>query len=269
MRKRTIKRGISLLLILVLAVVFAACKPDEENAGTTEQSTQPVYETETGAETGTAMPETQAQTTEASTETPGLAKLPATKEELLAVYNQAANAGALTQNSMTQKVEAGTVGFKDTDKMMNLLAPDQAALLEKFEKQAGESAPVTLPQLNNAAVQGVTVNGTQVTFQLNEINAGQELAEGTGGYLGLVEYNRTQELVEAVKAYANVSGKVKIKNVSYSLREGKFTVQFNEDFTKIVSLHFTGKQSVQADMTYLVMTLAADVTYVLTSDYKA
>lgn len=263
-----------LTLGLAVAMVFslAACGGDETPDPSTESES--VSETVDAGESAATATEnnTAADITgvsEAETETASQT-LPQNKEELIAAYNQSGAAG-MGCTSYAQTLTAGKLWMGNkSDEFIDPLAVDQTALRAKFEKSSSDG--VSLPSLSAGDVASASVSGTTVTFTLNDATATHDsVAQGAGGYVNIIDHDRTLELVEGVKSYANIpNANVKVDSASHSLSGGTLTVEFNSDFTQVASVRFTAKQRVQATMTYLVaIKINADLNYDLTATYQA
>lgn len=187
--------------------------------------------------------------------------------EFVNVYNAALEKSSVKCISSSQKVEKGNLWIGDnSDETMDLTAPEQSELLAKFEKN--ETFGTELTPLNAADVKSVNVNENVVTFTLKSANTTGSAAQGQNGYLNIIDTDGTQVLVDGVKSYANVKGNVKINSSEYGFSQGSLTVTFNNKKHKnIEAVSFSGRQSVRAEMKYLVITINADINYVLSSEY--
>lgn len=268
-------KGIIKLLALGIAAAavlsLAACGGDEATDTSTEsesvsdtvaaaESAAPAIEsTPVASEPTASEPETAAQTP----------TLPQSKEELIAAFNQG-GAGSLSCISYSQTLTAGKLWMGDkTDEAIDALAADQTALRAKFEKTASDG--VALPSLSAGNVTSASVNGTTVTFTLNDASATHDsVTQGVGGYINIIDQNRTLELVQGVKDLVNLSNaNVKVDSASHSLSGGTLTVEFNSDFTQVTGVKFTARQHVQATMTYsIAIKINADLSYDLTAEYQ-
>lgn len=247
------------LISVCLLLSFTACGGKDTDADTTASSAPVTQDT---APTVSATEAQTAQQTAANVKT-----APQTAAEWVTAFNQAIEKRTPKCTASAQKVEKGKLWIgDDANASLDLLAADQTALLAKFEQNSVSGT--ALPQLSASDVSGAKANGSTVTFSLNSVNADGSLSQGRGGYIAVVDDARTKELVEGVKSYANVSGNVKITSAAYRLNGGTLTVTFNSDFTEIQSVKYTACQNVTAKMRYLVMTINADVDYLLTAEFK-
>lgn len=269
-------KGILKLLTLGLtaAMVFslAACGGDE----TTTSNTEGESASATAAAVESAAPATESDPATVTTGAPEAGTenvsqtLPQSKEELINAYNQG-GAASLGCVSYSQTLTAGKLWMGDkTDEAIDALASDQTALRAKFEKTASDG--VSLPALSAGDVASASVSGTTVTFTLNDATETHDsVAQGAGGYINIIDHDRTLELVQGVKDLVNLSNaNVKVDSASHSFSGGTLTVVFNSDFTQVTSVQFTAKQHVQATMTYLIaIEINADLNYDLTATYQA
>lgn len=268
-------KGIIKLLALGIAAAavlsLAACGGDE--ATDTSSESESVSDTVAAAESAAPATESTPAVSDPATSEPETAAqtptLPQSKEELIAAFNQG-GAGSLSCASYSQTLTAGKLWMGDkTDEAIDALAADQTALRAKFEKTASDG--VALPSLSAGNVASASVSGTTVTFTLNDASATHDsVTQGVGGYINIIDQNRTLELVEGVKSYANIpNANVKVDSASHSLSGGTLTVEFNSDFTQVTGVKFTARQHVQATMTYLfAIKINADLSYDLTAEYR-
>ncbi len=263
-----------LALGLSAAMLFslAACG-GEETPGSSSESVS-VSETAPAPEDAAPVAESNDQSEPVSGETEPNDSLqtpaaPQSTEDLIAAFNQG-GAVNLRCTSSSQTLTAGKLWMGDkTDEAIDALAPDQTALRAKFEKTASGGAQ--LPSLSAGNVASTSVSGTTVTFKLKDASATHDsAAQGVGGYVNIIDRDRTLELVQGVKDLVNLSNaNVKVDSASHSLSGGTLTVEFSSDFSKVSSVKFTARQHVRATMTYLIaIKINADLNYDLTAEYR-
>ncbi len=238
MKKHLLKAIIAVLMVLCMLFCFAACSSGDTNKETSNQSSKNI---QTGSEI----------------------------TELVNVYNKAVSNGTVKCISSSKKVQNGKLWIGDnSDKTMDLLAPEQKELLAKFENS--DTSGISLPNLKDSDVAEVTVNENVVIYKLKQIQKQNEIAQGHGGYINIIDTEATKKLVEGVKSFANVKGNVKVNSSDYFMSEGTLTVTYNnKKHKKIESVSFSGKQKVKAEMKYLVISINAELDYTLSSEYKA
>lgn len=238
MKKHFSKAIIAVLMVLCMLFCFAACSGNDTNKETNNQSSKNI---QTGSEI----------------------------TELVNVYNKAVSNGTVKCISSSKKVQNGKLWIGDnSDKTMDLLAPEQKELLAKFENS--DTSGILLPNIKDGDVAEVTVNENVVIYKLKPTQKQNEIAQGYGGYINIIDTEETKKLVEGVKSFANVKGNVKVNSSDYSMSEGILTVTYNnKKHKKIESVSFSGKQKVKAEMKYLVISINAELDYTLSSEYKA
>lgn len=238
MKKHFSKAIIAVLMVLCMLFCFAACSGNDTNKETNNQSSKNI---QTGSEI----------------------------TELVNVYNKAVSNGTVKCISSSKKVQNGKLWIGDnSDKTMDLLAPEQKELLAKFENS--DTSGILLPNIKDGDVAEVTVNENVVIYKLKPTQKQNEIAQGYGGYINIIDTEEIKKLVEGVKSFANVKGNVKVNSSDYSMSEGILTVTYNnKKHKKIESVSFSGKQKVKAEMKYLVISINAELDYTLSSEYKA
>lgn len=281
MKKNSFRAIAAFTLAVSLMLTMCACDGKTENdisqaiSNTVESSneytsenisSQPSETTEQAApavtSTESVSSETQQSTRAVDKEDPVV-----NAAELINAYNSAIRKDGVKCVSVSQKVAKGSLWLGDkTDEKLDLRSADQTALLAKFEKNATSGAALTA--LNALYVKSVSVNGNVVTYVLKPAQAADSVAQGHSGYLNIIDTDGTKGLVEAVRSYAGVRGEVKIKSSEYTFEGGTLVVAFESDaYDRIEFVTFTGKQTVKAKMQYFIMTINADVDYVLSSKY--
>lgn len=261
------KTFLSVMLILMLLFAgLTACsdkKTQEDSSAPTASETESIAPDEIPAQA-------DALTTAATTAAPAATQpsvFPQTKAEWISAFNTALRRRAPQCTAASQKITQGKLWIgNDSSSFMDLLAPEQAELLARFEQE--NVSGTALMQLSENDVSAVDANEKTVVFTLAGTSANDSISQGKGGYIALIDNARTNELVDSVKAYANVSGQVKISSASHQLSEGTLRVTFNADFSEIQAAEFTAKQNVNAKMRYLIMSINADLNYTITAKFK-
>ena len=161
MKKHFSKAIIAVLMVLCMLFCFAACSGNDTNKETNNQSSKNI---QTGSEI----------------------------TELVNVYNKAVSNGTVKCISSSKKVQNGKLWIGDnSDKTMDLLAPEQKELLAKFENS--DTSGILLPNIKDGDVAEVTVNENVVIYKLKPTQKQNEIAQGYGGYINIIDTEETKK----------------------------------------------------------------------------
>lgn len=209
----------------------------------------------------------------APTEAPAAAaKAPSTQAEWLDAYNRALAAGGLACQSARQSLQSGTIGLRskpviDFSDPKYTTVDSEIAFRETFERDDKNGA--ALAALTSADVQSVQGAGTTLTVTLRDCEKTDFTGQTAGGYVNILDAARAEELGVSVKnAVPDAPGSVKLKTSTVTLTGGKLVAEFNDDYTRLISVTVTGSERVQADFSYTLITVVADLSYELESIYR-
>ena len=209
----------------------------------------------------------------APTETPAAAaKAPSTQAEWLDAYNRALSAGGIACQSVRQSLKSGTIGLRskaviDFSDPKYTTVDSEIAFRETFERDDKNGA--ALAALASADVQSVQGAGTTLTVTLRDCEKTDYTGQTLGGYINILDAARAQTLGESVKnAVPDAPGSVKLKTSTVTLTGGKLVAEFNDDYTRLISVTVTGSERVRADFSYTLITVVADLSYGLESVYR-
>lgn len=288
MKNEFVKKVLCVLSAAVLVVSFAACGKNADDEETTKPTvseeeimdsaeSQDVSVSDSQADNVSESAEENAsqtaeseQTKETSAQTgnsgsaSSSSTLPDSKAEIIAAYNNAVTKSGLSRTSMSQKLTKGFISVVNYD----IMASENAAVLNKINVNNSSKAASDLTALSSGDVQSATRSGNTVTIKLNTVSGKASLTNGAGGYVGVIDNSRTNEIIDIVTADIGVSG-VTLASGSYTLSNGVITATFNSDFTKITKVTFTGSESFAGKLKYLVLPINADVAANLSSTYSA
>ena len=247
--------------LALFGTVLCACGKTEEPAATSAPA----------ATTAPAAAPTEAPAA-APTEAPAGAKAPATQAEWLDAYNRALSASGLACQSARQSLKSGTIGLRskaviDFSDPKYTTVDSEIAFRETFERDDKNGA--ALAALATADVQSVQGAGTTLTVTLRDCEKTDYTGQTLGGYVNILDAARAQTLGESVKnAVPDAPGSVKLKTSTVTLTGGKLVAEFNDDYTRLISVTVTGSERVQADFSYTLITVVADLSYDLESVYR-
>lgn len=286
MKNAFLKKFLCVLSAAVLVLSFAACGNDADEKDTTAPSvleeenlgadeTPDVSENESREDVSEGASENDTQTAEsektdetsAQTGNGGTASSsskPDSKADIISAYNSAVTSSGLSRTSMSQKLTKGFISVVSYD----IMASEHASVLNQINVNNTSKTASDLKALSSSDVASATRNGNTVTIKLNTVSGKSSVSNGTGGYVGIIDNSRTNEIVNIITGDIGVSG-VTLASSSYTLSNGVITATFNDDFTKITKVTFTGSETFAGKLKYLVMSISADVAADLSSTYSA
>ncbi len=286
MKNAFLKKFLCVLSAAVLVFSFAACGNDadekdttapsvleEENPGADEVPDVSESESRDDVSEGASENDTQAAESEKNDETSAQtgnggtassSSKPDSKSDIISAYNSAVTTSGLSRTSMSQKLTKGFISVVSYD----IMASEHAGVLNQINVNNTSKTASDLKALSSSDVASATRNGNTVTIKLNTVSGKSSVSNGTGGYVCIIDNSRTNEIVNIITDDIGVNG-VTLASSSYTLSNGVITATFNDDFTKITKVTFTGSETFAGKLKYLVMSINADVAANLSSTYSA
>lgn len=283
MKSAFLKKLLCVLSAAVLVLSFAACGNNEDEGTTTDPSVveEGTLDTVAGSdvsvsdtqadssESGSAK-DTQAQNSEKTEETKNQSQgggstssAPNSQADIIAAYNSAVTKSGLSRTAMTQTLTKGTVSVVNYD----VMAGDKAGVRNQINVNNTSKTASDLKALSSSNVKKATRSGNTVTITLNTFS-GSSASNGAGGYVGVVDDARRDQIINIIAGDIGVSG-VKLASGTYTLQNGVIKATFNDDFTKITKVTFTASENYAGKLKYLVMSIDANVAVNLSSAYSA
>lgn len=283
MKSAFLKKLLCVLSAAVLVLSFAACGNNEDEGTTTDPSVveEGTLDTAAGSdvsvsdtqadssESGSAK-DTQAQNSEKTEETKNQSQgggstssAPNSQADIIAAYNSAVTKSGLSRTAMTQTLTKGTVSVVNYD----VMAGDKAGVRNQINVNNTSKTASDLKALSSSNVKKATRSGNTVTITLNTFS-GSSASNGAGGYVGVVDDARRDQIINIIAGDIGVSG-VKLASGTYTLQNGVIKATFNDDFTKITKVTFTASENYAGKLKYLVMSIDANVAVNLSSTYSA
>lgn len=279
------KKALCILSAAVLVLSFAACGNNTDEGDTTEPTVQmegtlefnedlngSENDTQTEASDNASESDTQSANSEKTEETKeqsqgsSTASKPDSKADIIAAYNSAVTKSGLSRTAMSQTITKGNVnaaGIINYD----VTASEHASVRNQINVNNTSKAASDLKTLSSSNVSNATRSGNTVTITLNTFS-GSSVSNGSGGYVGVVDDSRRNQIVDIIASDIGVSG-VTIASGTYTLQSGVIKATFNDDFSKITKVTFTANESFTGKIKYLVMSIDANVSVSLSSTYSA
>lgn len=283
MKSAFLKKLLCVLSAAVLVLSFAACGNNEDEGTTTDPSVVEegtldtvagsdvsVSDTQADSSESDSAKDTQAQNSEKTEETKNQSQgggstssAPNSQVDIIAAYNSAVTKSGLSRTAMTQTLTKGTVSVVNYD----VMAGDKAGVRNQINVNNTSKTASDLKALSSSNVKKATRSGNTVTITLNTFS-GSSASNGAGGYVGVVDDARRDQIINIIAGDIGVSG-VKLASGTYTLQNGVIKATFNDDFTKITKVTFTASENYAGKLKYLVMSIDANVAVNLSSTYSA
>lgn len=283
MKSAFLKKLLCVLSAAVLVLSFAACGNNEDEGTTTDPSVVEegtldtaagsdvsVSDTQADSSESDSAKDTQAQNSEKTEETKNQSQgggstssAPNSQADIIAAYNSAVTKSGLSRTAMTQTLTKGTVSVVNYD----VMAGDKAGVRNQINVNNTSKTASDLKALSSSNVKKATRSGNTVTITLNTFS-GSSASNGAGGYVGVVDDARRDQIINIIAGDIGVSG-VKLASGTYTLQNGVIKATFNDDFTKITKVTFTASENYAGKLKYLVMSIDANVAVNLSSAYSA
>lgn len=283
MKSAFLKKLLCVLSAAVLVLSFAACGNNEDEGTTTDPSVVEegtldtvagsdvsVSDTQADSSESDSAKDTQAQNSEKTEETKNQSQsggstssAPNSQADIIAAYNSAVTKSGLIRTAMTQTLTKGTVSVVNYD----VMAGDKAGVRNQINVNNTSKTASDLKALSSSNVKKATRSGNTVTITLNTFS-GSSASNGAGGYVGVVDDARRDQIINIIAGDIGVSG-VKLASGTYTLQNGVIKATFNDDFTKITKVTFTASENYAGKLKYLVMSIDANVAVNLSSTYSA
>ncbi len=283
MKSAFLKKLLCVLSAAVLVLSFAACGNNEDEGTTTDTnvveentldtaagSDVSVSDTQADSSENDSAKDTQAQNSEKTEETKNQSQSggstvskPDSKADIIAAYNSAVTKSGLSRTAMTQTVTKGTVSVVNYD----IMAGEHANVRNQINVNNTSKTSSDLKALSSSNVKTATRSGNTVTITLNNFS-GSSVSNGAGGYVGVVDDARRDQIINIIAGDIGVSG-VKLASGTYTLQNGVIKATFNDDFTKITKVTFTASESYAGKLKVAIVSVDANVAVNLSSTYSA
>lgn len=283
MKSAFLKKLLCVLSAAVLVLSFAACGNNEDEGTTTDPSVVEegtldtvagsdvsVSDTQADSSENDSAKDTQAQNSEKTEETKNQSQgggstssAPNSQADIIAAYNSAVTKSGLSRTAMTQTVTKGTVSVVSYD----IMAGEHANVRNQINVNNTSKTASDLKALSSSNVKTATRSGNTVTITLNNFS-GSSVSNGSGGYVGVVDDARRDQIINIIAGDIGVSG-VKLASGTYNLQNGVIKATFNDDFTKITKVTFTASESYAGKLKVAIVSVDANVAVNLSSTYSA
>lgn len=266
MKSTFFKIAVIVLLEFVL-IYFAGC--DEKEAAETyplvsESSEGGCNESET--KISVKATEITESVTQQAAEAANVINGSESKTALVDLYNQSLEKSNLKRTSMSQKTEKGTINLGG--QKIDLNESKNQELRSQTETSDNQKSACALKKLSYENIENAEKTDNKIIFTLKNCSVGTEISQGAGNYLGIVEKERTGEILNNAVKYLNLPGTVNVKSGEYTLHDGIITAYFSNDFTALEKVSFSGKEKVQGKVEYLIMQVKIDMEFTLNSVYE-
>lgn len=284
MKSTFLKKFLCILSAAVLVFSFAACGNNEDEGNTTEPSVveENTLDTAAGGDVSASdtqadstesdsAKDTQAQSSEKTEETKDQSQgggstvsKPDSKADIISAYNSAVTKSGLSRTAMTQTLTKGLIKAPIIN--YDVMSGEHANVRNQINVNNTSKTASDLKALSSSNVKTATRSGNTVTITLNNFS-GSSVSNGAGGYVGVVDDARRNQIVDIIASDIGVNG-IKVASGTYTLQNGVIKATFNDDFTKITKVTFSASESFDGKIKYGI-TIDANVAVNLSSTYSA
>jgi hypothetical protein len=272
MKSKIIKivTGIVICAAVIFGVVFFQFeknKKDDETitaestapATTQEQTTLPAGEGEASSSVQTTV---SAGNETPATTLPATQTVPSDKAGIINLYNTAlGKSSGLKRTSYKRTLTQCKVGFPVGDKT------NDSKVQALANRNDTTPAASDLVKLNEAMVASASsrVDGKTAVLEiaLNQKDSDKNVKKGDGGYVGIVDFAETSELVKNIAKEALGLDTALKDNPVYHLTEGKYIVKINLDTGAITGVEFSCQEGGEGrvSITSLSLGIAIQAAY--------
>lgn len=283
MKSTFLKKLLCVLSAAVLVLSFAACGNNEDEGTTTDPSVVEentldtaagsdvsVSDTQADSSENDSAKDTQAQSSEKTEETKdqsqgggSTSSAPNSQADIVAAYNNAVAKSGLSRTALSQTLTKGTVSVVNYD----IMAGEHANVRNQINVNNTSKTASDLKALSSSNVKTATRSGNTVTITLNNFS-GSSVSNGSGGYVGVVDDARRDQIIDIISGDIGVSG-VKLASGTYTLQNGVIKATFNDDFTKITKVTFTASESYVGKLKVAFVSVDANVALNISATYSA
>lgn len=220
----------------------------QTNETFSEESETTELQTELEAETANAIPKSESN------------------QSLIDLYNRCISENNLDRILMSQKTFGGVINLGG--QKINLSEEKNQGLREQTQTSDNSKSNCSLMKLSADNVETAEKINNCIVFRLKNYSSGIDISQGAGNYYGIVEKERTEEILNNAVKYLKLPGTVSVKSGEYSLSDGVITAYFSSDFSELEKVTFSGKENISGKVQYLIMNVQIDIEFSLNSVYE-
>lgn len=220
----------------------------QTNETFSEESETTELQTELEAETANAIPKSESN------------------QSLVDLYNRCISENNLDRISMSQKTLSGVINLGG--QKIDLSEEKNKGLREQTQTSDNSKSNCSLIKLSANNIETAEKINNRIVFRLKNYSSGINISQGAGNYHGIVEKERTEEILNNAVKYLKLPGTVSVKSGEYSLSDGVITSYFSSDFSELEKVTFSGKENISGKVQYLIMNVQIDIEFSLNSVYE-
>lgn len=256
-------------IVLFSLLIFSAGCGEEEISETlmSVSETETFFNSPQTNETFLEENETTELQTEPAAETANVILKSESKQSLVDLYNRSISKNNLDRISMSQKTLSGTINLGG--QKIDLSEEKNQGLREQTQTSDNSKSNCSLMKLSADNVETAEKINNCIVFRLKNYSSGINISQGAGNYYGIVEKERTEEILNNAVKYLKLPGTVSVKSGEYSLSDGVITAYFEKDFTSLKKITFSGREDVSGKVNYLIIEAKINISFSLSSCYEA
>lgn len=188
------------------------------------------------------------------------------KQSLVDLYNRSINKNDLERISMNQKTISGAINLGG--QKIDLSKEKNKGLREQTQTADNSQSTCSLMKLSVNNIETAEKINSSIVFRLKNYASGIDISQGAGNYHGIVEKERTEEILNNAVKYLKLPGTVSVKSGKYTLTDGIITAYFSPDFSTLEKVTFSGKENINGKVEYLIMNVQVGIEFSLNSVYE-
>lgn len=204
--------------------------------------------------------------TEQAAEAAGVMQKSEDKQYLVDLYNRSVDSHNLKRTSMKQETLRGGINLGGQE--IDLSEDKNKGLREQTQTTDNSQSPCSLQKLSVDNVETAEKINNKIVFRLKNYSSGIDISQGAGDYHGIVEKERTEEILNNAVKYLKLPGTVNVASGEYRLSDGIITAYFSPDFSTLEKVTFSGTEKISGKVEYLIMNVQINIEFSLNSMYQ-
>lgn len=209
---------------------------------------------------------TMQQQTEPAAQAANAIQKSESKQVLADLYNRSISENNFKRISMNQKTLSGAINLGG--QKIDLSEEKNKDLREQTQTADNSKSICSLMKLSVDNIETAEKIGNRIVFRLKNYSSGVDISQGTGNYLGIVEKERTEEILNNAVKYLKLPGTVSVISGEYTLTDGTITAYLSPDSSTLEKVTFSGKEKISGKVQYLIMNVQVDIEFSLNSVYE-
>lgn len=206
------------------------------------------------------------QQTEPAAEAANVIQKSESKQSLVDLYNRSISENNFERISMNQKTLSGVINLGG--QKIDLSEEKNKGLREQTQTADNSKSSCPLMKLSAGNIETAEKINNRIVFRLKNYSSGVDISQGSGNYYGIIEKERTEEILNNAVKYLKLPGTVNVTSGEYRLSDGIITAYFEKDFTSLKKVTFSGREDISGKVKYLIIEADINISFSLSSCYE-